>query len=279
VPRWLIRLELAQGRWCTGGRQTLVLHNGPLTEQQRRWVALLEVGSRASLAGITALQQAGLRGLDEQLIHVITPKGSTPGHPPGVRVHESRRFREEDVTVVGGLRCVAPPAAAVQAALWASTDRQATLFVSMSVQQRLTPVSRLHDAVLAVRRHPRRRLLLRLVADLAGGSQTLGELDVVAALRRRGLPQPEQQAIRRRPSGVEYLDCDFPAYEITLEIDGAGHDEPLQQLADLVRDIALTAEGRSVIRLPMIAWRLDEEQVLDSLETLFRARGWRSAAA
>ena len=277
MPRWLVRLEVRAGRWQAVGRQVVVLHNGPLTPEQTWWVALVTVGRRAALAGVTALQAGGALGLSDTLIHVITPKGSTPAKPRGVRVHESRRFREEGITGVG-VRRQHPASAAVHAALWARTDRQATYFLVLTVQQRLASVAEVSEELDRVRRHGRLRLLRRVLVDLAGGVQSLGELDVAAAMRARGLPEPDRQSIRRRPSGTEYLDCDFPAYGITLEIDGAGHDEPDQQLSDLLRDITLTAEGRSVVRIKLVAWRLGADQVLDRLAELFAARGWSAAA-
>jgi very-short-patch-repair endonuclease len=278
IPRWVVRCELSSGRWQRTGRQTVVAHNGPLEAQARRRIAVLEVGVRAALDGVTALQAAGVTALDDEEIHVITPKSSTPRHPAGVRVHESRLFREEDVVGIG-VRRVRPATAAVHAALWAPTDRQATYFLILVVQQRLARARDLHDAVSVLRRHRRRALLRRVVGELAGGVRSLGELDVARDFRRRGLPEPARQVLRRRPSGTQYLDCELPEYGVTIEIDGAGHDEPWQRLADLVRDIATAAEGRVAVRLPLLTYSLDRDRVLDALADLLASRGWRDASA
>jgi hypothetical protein len=172
-----------------------------------------------------------------------------------------------------------PAVAAVHAALWAATDKQATFFLVLAVQQGLCRPSDLSDAATVVRRHPRRRLVSQVVLDLADGSRSLGELDVAGAMRSRGLPEPDRQALRRRPSGTQYLDADFPAYRVSLEVDGSQHDLPHQRLADLLRDLGLATEGRTTVRIPLVAWRLDERAVLDALEELFRSRGWRRPAA
>lgn len=277
VPRWLIRLELRTGRWQRGGRQTVVLHNGPLDAAARRWVAVLEVGRTAALDGVSALQEAGVEVLTDELVHVIVPKGATPQHPPGVVVHESRMFREADV-LSAGIRRTRPCVAAVHAALWARTDRQATYFLLLVVQRRLARVAEVAEVVGRLRRHRRRRLLRSVVAEVAGGVQALSELDVAKDLRRRGLPEPARQVVRRRPSGTQYLDCVLTAYGVTLEIDGAGHDDPWQKVADLVRDISLAAEGGVVVRLPIATYVLDRERILDALEELLAARGWSAAA-
>jgi very-short-patch-repair endonuclease len=279
VPRWVVRLELRTGRWQRAGRQTVVTHNGPLTDAQRRAVAVLETGPRAALDGVSALQQHGVGVEDDGSVHVVVPKSSNALRPRGARVHESRRFREDDVRVVDGVRTVAPAVAAVHAALWARTDREATLLLVLPVQQRLARPQDLAEAASAVRRARRRRVIAATVLDVADGARSMGELDVARALRRRGLPEPARQVVRRRPSGTQYLDCRFDGYDLALEVDGAGHAEPLQVLADLLRDLTLVSEGDTVVRLPLVTWRLAEERVLDALEAVFTARGWRRPAA
>jgi very-short-patch-repair endonuclease len=278
VPRWLVRLELRAHRWQGAGQQTVVVHNGPLDAAARRWVAVLEAGPRAALDGVSALQAAGLDVLTDAEVVVAVPRGARRRRIRGVRVRETRRYRSQDV-VRTGIPRTAPAVAALHAALWAVTDKQATYLLTLVVQQGLCRPADLSDAATAVRRHPRRRLVAQVVLDLADGSRSLGELDVARAMRGRGLPEPARQAVRQRASGTEYLDADFPDHDVTIEVDGVHHDLPVQRLADLVRDVGLATEGRTVVRIPLVAWRLDEDAVLDALEGLFRARGWRRPAA
>lgn len=275
IPRWVVRLEVRTGRWAAHGRQCVCIHNGPLGPEALRWCAVLEVGARAALDGVTALQAAGVTGLSDEAVVVIAPKGSTPARPPGVVVRESRLFSEDDVIGVG-IRRVRPAVAAVHAALWASTDRQAAYFLTLVVQQRLARPSDLAAVLARVRRHRRRLTLRALVAALVAGSQSLGELDVSADLRRRGFPV-RQQAVRRRPSGTEYLDIEIEDCDVCLEVDGIGHDAPEQRLSDLVRDIRTLVDGKVTVRVPLLAYVLDTEQVLDALEELLVSRGWRRA--
>lgn len=279
VPRWLVQAEIRAGRWQRSGRQTVVTHNAEMTPAQRRAVAVLEVGPRAALDGVTGLQHDGVQVEDDGWLHVIAPKGSTPRHPPGVRVHESRRFDEADVLVKDGVRVMRPAVAAVHAALWARSDREARLFPILVVQQRRASAERLAAAVEAVRRSRRKALLRGIAADLRGGVRAMGELDFAHALRRRGLPEPDRQQLRRRPSGREFLDCRFDRYALTVELDGEQHDQPEQRLLDLVRDLTLIAENDNVVRIPRVAMLLDEERVMAALERVFVARGWRRAAA
>lgn len=233
---------------------------------------------RAALDGVSALQHRGVTTLSDTAVHVIAPKSSNPLHPCGTHVHESRRFSESDVQLIDGVRVMAPAVAAVHAALWARTDREASLFPVLVVQQRLASPEQLSDAAAAVRRHPRRWLLLRVAAEIQGGVRSLTELDVAHAMRARGLPEPTRQSIRTSASGRQYLDCEYDAYDLTVEIDGPQHDEPVHRLADVLRDLEQVRDGSTVLRIPSPAWRLNREAVLDALEQVFRARGWRRAA-
>jgi very-short-patch-repair endonuclease len=273
VPRWIVRREVKARRWCLRGRQTLTLHCGPLSTRARRWIAVLETSPRAALDGVTALQAAGMKNLSDETIEVVAPRGSRPTRRKGIRVRESRLFREQDVASTG-VRRLLPSAATASAARWARSDRQAKLFVLMCIQQKLAPADALTQALERLPRGRRRAMLLEVVAAAAGGVHSLGELDVAEDLRRRGLPEPDRQVVRRRESGTQYLDCEFSAYDVVLEIDGAGHAEPSQRLADLLRDLTEVAGGRLVIRLPLEIYYLDRDAVLDRLEAVFAARGW-----
>jgi very-short-patch-repair endonuclease len=278
VPRWLVRRELRVGRWQRTGRQTVALHNGPLSLEARRWVAVLESGPRAALSGTTALQHDGVTALTDEAIHILLPKGTIKRRLRGVVRHESRRWREADM-VTTGIRRTRPAVSAVMAALWAVTERQATFFLILPVQQGLCSPAELADALERVRRHRFRKALWLAVADIVDGARSIGELDVGRALARRGLPRPTRQVKRTRPDGSVYLDLAWDDYGLTMEIDGAQHELPWMQLADTVRDLETLAGGAEVMRIPLLAWRLDEDRVLDAVEAVFRSRGWAPLAA
>lgn len=165
------------------------------------------------------------------------------------------------------------------AALWAKTERQAAFFLILPVQQGLCTAAQLAEVLERVRRHRFRRALWLAVHDIADGARSVGELDVGRALARRGLPKPTRQVKRTRPDGSVYLDLEWEDYGLSMEIDGVQHELPWMQLADTVRDLETLAGGSHVMRIPLIAWRLDEERVLDAVEAVFASRGWTSRAA
>ncbi|MEO8888300.1 MAG: hypothetical protein ABI301_04040, partial [Jatrophihabitantaceae bacterium] len=77
-----IRSQLAAHRWQRIGRG-VVLHNGPLTTQERQLIALLNCGPRAVLTAFTAASELGLTGWERAPIDVLVPAGARIRRPPG----------------------------------------------------------------------------------------------------------------------------------------------------------------------------------------------------
>jgi hypothetical protein len=76
----------------------------------------------------------------------------------------------------------------------------------MVIQQGLTTAERLGAEMLRVKRDRRRAFLNTVILDLLGGVRSLGEFDVARELRRRGLPEPTRQVLRKWRNGTYYLD-------------------------------------------------------------------------
>ena len=140
----------------------------------RQWVAVLELGPRAALAGVSALQYDVVATLTDEAIHVFVPKGATRRRLPGVVPHESRRWGSEDLVTVG-LRRTEPAVTAVSAALWSVTPRQASYVLILAVQQGLCRPNELAEVMGPVRRHRFRRELQTVVLELADGVRSVGE--------------------------------------------------------------------------------------------------------
>jgi hypothetical protein len=272
LTRWQVVAELRAERWAAYGKQTVATRTGGLTELGTWWSAIFEVGPGAALDGSTALRAAGLRGF-EDMLHVSTPKSARPRRPRHVAVHETRRRQPGDL-IEAGLPRVRPPIAAVRAALWARSDRQAALVLAMSVQQRIVTPEALAEAFTAVRRHRRRAFILLILADLAQGAQSIGELEFARLCRKFGLPEPDRQTLRRGPDGVYHLDAEWSSYGVVAEIEGLHHLQADQALADASRQNELTISEDRVLRIPVIGLRVSPEHYLSQLARLLRAGGW-----
>lgn len=82
------------------------------------------------------------------------------------KLHEVLR-RTGDEVAASGIPRTNPAVAAVRAAHWAVSDRQAALVLAMPVQQRIITGEQLVDATRKVRGRTRRRLIPLLARDIA----------------------------------------------------------------------------------------------------------------
>ena len=258
--------EVAADRWRMLGRQTVATHLGALPVEAHWWRAIWEIGPGGpALDGVTALQAVGLTGFDEDGLHVSVAHGWRPQKVPGVRLHHVGRV-EREVTTVRGLPCVRPEVAAIRAAHWAHTDRQAALLLCLAVQQRLTTGPRLLAVARTVRGRRRRKLVRQLVRDIADGAQSLGELDFAAMCRAKGLPEPTRQVLRRGPHGRIYLDAGWPDLGVLVEIDGSQHRMALAVMDDNLRANEVVIGGDTVLRIDLVGLRLEGPRFLDQVD-------------
>jgi hypothetical protein len=271
LTRWEIEAELRASRWRAHGRQAIAVHAGPLTEEARRWVAVLEAGPRAVLDGVTALQAAGLSGFDDAL-RVSIPRGARVFGRPEANVRQTRRLRPED-GVTHGIPRVRPAVAAVRAALWARTDRQAALVLVMAVNQGLVSVEELLDAVAMVRRDRRRRFVRTVLGDIAGGVRAMSELDFADWCRRFHLPEPARQQVRQTRNGRIYLDVRWPAYGVVVEVDGIHHTAPAAVVSDAIRQNDVVLQEDLVLRIPLLGLRTQPEVFMSQVRDALIARG------
>ena len=273
VSRARRRANLAAGRWSALTGRGVDLARGPLTEDENWQRMLLAVGPRARLGGMTALRAVGLAGYVEDQCHIWVPKSRQKARTSGVCLHETRLWGDPDAAVTGIPRSL-PAIATVQGALWALTPRQSMLCLVMPIQQRLTRVEDVATALDRVRRHRFRGMLRSALGDIAGGAQSLGELDFTRMCAERGLPAPSRQVLRRSSRGVIYLDVYWAAYGVALEIDGAGHARLEQSLRDEVRALDLQVDGDAAVSVSVLTLRCDPEPFFAGLSRLLRASGW-----
>ncbi|MDE9364868.1 hypothetical protein PZ938_04560 [Luteipulveratus sp. YIM 133132] len=277
---------------------------GEVTARGRLWTALIETGSASVLDGAASLVAAGLTGFSLRTIDVSVPPGRRPPRPVGVTVHQLRDVGSvvdrapprpsvvagltdgRSATVAGArgrvpgtpgglLPRVETARAAVRAALWARSDREAALVLAMVVQQRLVDPAALSAQWAVLRRGRRSRLLDVVVQDICKGAQALSELDFAAECRRRGLPRPSRQSVRRLPGRTAYLDVEFEQYGFAVEIDGAHHGGAERTTSDALRQSDVVIAGTQVLRIPVLGYRLRRDEFMDQVEQCLVARGWR----
>ena len=277
VTRWEIRGEVRAHRWQLIGDQSVCMHDTDVTEEGHRWAAVFQGGPRACLDGASALIASGLERYQEDSIRVSVPRGAKIRRSRRYDIRQTRRWSAEDVAPSGVPR-TRPEVAAIRGALWARTDKQATYLLTLVVQQGLATPQRLGHELLRIRRDKRRGLLHSVVNDLLDGARSLGELDVGRELRRRGLPPPTRQVLRRDRRNRYYLDLYWPEWKLVVEIDGIHHTWAENVVGDALRQNALALAGDTVLRLPLLGLRLTPDDFFAQIGWALADAGWRRAA-
>lgn len=271
MSRDAIKRQLAWERWQPIGSTVVANHNGPLTQEQQQFAAVLGAGTRAALCGRSAAACQGLTGWDDGLIHVLVEHGTTPpALPLPVKIHESRRY----VPTADQRPARTPPMvtfdrSVIDAAAWTSRQRSACGLVIAAVQQRLTKPDRLLEQLDKVGRVRHRRLLRTVLRDVAGGAQALSEVDFGRLCQRYGLPAPVRQSVRVDGQGRRrYVDVEMRSRSgksWLIEIDGAVHLIVGNYWTDMARANELVIGGESLLRFPTVMLYLDEATVVHQL--------------
>ncbi|WKN47697.1 DUF559 domain-containing protein [Nocardioides sp. Arc9.136] len=265
VTRWQVRGQVAGGRWRLVGDQSVCLHNSTLSEAGHHWAAVFQGGPRACLDGASALVAGGLQRYVVDRVRVSVPRGARVRRSPRYDIRQTRRWSATDVVPTGVPR-TRPATAAVRAALWAATDRQAAYLLTLTVQQGLATAEQVGEEALRVRRDRRRALVQQVVGELLEGARTLDEAAIVRELVRRGLPAPARQVVRRGRNGRYVLDLCWPEHRLVVEVDGIQHAWVDHVVGDAVRQNDLVLSGDRVLRVPMLGLRLQPDTFYGQIE-------------
>jgi very-short-patch-repair endonuclease len=277
LSRKALEHRLATDRWRRVHRMIYVTTGGSLTPLQRLWIAVLAAGGEAGsacLAGLSALCTWGLRGVEASAIDVLVPHARRVQLPPGVRSHRSRAPNLETTHHVSPPATM-PPRSVLDAVQWARSEAEARLIIAATFQQGLVTYVDVERVAAEMPRARRRGLLLRTAADCAGGSHSLGELELVRLCRRHRLPLPSRRSPRTDRLGRQrYLDAVFEPWKVAVEIDGAHHLDVARMWDDASRANALELDGYVVLRYPAFAVRTQAVRIAGEIREALRKAGW-----
>jgi len=274
LTRGEVRANVRARRWQRVGRHVIVVHTGPLEQPTVLWAAQLSGGPRARLDGASALVAAGLAGFEVGPHRVSVPRGARVFRDPLVDVRQTRRWRTDDLFHGAGPPRTRPEIAAVRGALWARSNRQAALLLTMTVQQGVAPADRIARALLQVKKAPRLSFIIDVVTDLVAGVRSMAELDFAAQCRARGLPEPTRQVVRRGVNGRYYLDVLWDEYDVEVEIDGIQHVLAQEIVADALRHNDVTLQRLTVLRMPVLGFRVAADEFFAQIEQALIEGGW-----
>lgn len=263
ISRADVRTEAGAGRWTLLGRHTVGIDCREPSGEALWWQALWESGSGAVLDGSAALCAAGLKGFSPWRLDVAIPHANRHHRRDGVRLH---RVAKVPPVAGGGLPRVSVEKAAINAACWARTDREAALVLCLVIQQRLTSPARLLATWRGgTWRSLRRPFVALAIIDICDGAQALSEFEFGRLCVRAGLPPPSRQVVRTGPRGRIYLDAGWEDVGLFVEIDGGHHQWALNPVDDALRQNEVVLEGAVVLRVPILGLRLHHEEFMDQV--------------
>ena len=71
-----------------------------------------------------------------------------------------------------------------------------------------------------------------------------------------------------------YLDLYWKQWKLVVEIDGIQHAWAENVVADALRQNAISIDGDTVLRIPVLGLRLAPDDFLDQIEAALVAKGW-----
>ena len=252
IDRWRVRNQIAAGRWAERSPMVISTTTGQLSREQMMWLGVLHAGPQALVGGLTAAEVAGLRNWHRDEVTVLIPDELEVEDVPGIDFHRTRRRLDLMRSPGPGLPvCRVEPAILLFGA-YQRSRRTAQGAVAAVVQQRLSePVALIHwvNAMRPLRWAP---MFREVIGDIAGGSQSVAELDVVRMCRDHGLALPGHQLKRLDADGrMRFTDCEWRLPDgrvIVLEVDGSFHMDSQHWEDDLARQRHLSAPDRLMVR-------------------------------
>lgn len=252
VTRAFVRNQVRAGRWAERTSAVYTTTTGPLSREQRLWVALEHAGPNALLGGLTATELLGMKNWvrDEVTVLVGQPLSFDPIE--GVRYFRTRRSFSAMRHPTQSPRAARIEPAVLLFAAHEPSTRTALGAITATVQQQLTTPANLLEWTRTMRPLRRAPAIRDLLADVSGGSQSLAEIDVLRLCRAWGMVPPRRQKKRRDRSGrLRFTDCEWDLPDgrvLVLEIDGGFHIDVENYTEDVQRHRGLTTDRRIVVR-------------------------------
>lgn len=270
--------QVRRGVWRRYG-QVVVAHNGPLTDEQAVWVALLRAPKGSVLAGASVLARSPLGWAAPSRLQIVSPVAGPTADLPGVRGRRSNLLTLADVhpTRQPPQQRMARAVVDHMSELTGPADVRALL--AAPVQKRLLRAEDLFSALERTGRRRHRQLALTTLQDIGLGAHSVHEIDFGLLLRRAGLPAPDRQAWRQGPAGRRYLDAVWERFHLHVEIDGLGHLQISTWLDDCDRtnELELGKHQERRLRIPGTWLTERPEHVVGQVRRGLVAGGWRPA--
>lgn len=256
---------VASGVWQNPARGVFTNHNGPLTAQQRDWVALLATPPGSVLGGLTALAYDDFDVFRRDRPIVIAKTGASPVKYDDLDLHWSKYLDTRDVHPLRSPPRTRPARSVVDAASWEPTEHRARAIVLAAAQRGIVSTRQLREALTRRGACRHRGLIVESYLDAAGGIQSLPERDFDQIRTECRLPAPDRQAIVRRKDGKYYLDARWQHLNLSCEVHGIPHMRVENWDDDLLRLNEVTIRGDRTLVFSSYAIRRRSDTVKSQL--------------
>jgi hypothetical protein len=263
--------QLDAGRWQEISSTVLCTTTGVLTRTQLMWAGVLHAGARSALGGLTALERHGLERWHRDEVTVLVEKSHNLEPVTGVRFVETRR----PIPLLTSSLPLPTWRIEPAALLWAGyqpVTRSAYGLLAACVQQGLTTPHRLDGWISRMRPLRRAKPFRRYLGELAAGTQSVAERDVLTMCDTFLVPRPVRQTPRRDSAGrLRFTDAEWRLPDgriVVLEVDGGFHMRVEHWSADIERERQLVATGVIVVRCTALELRQHPERIARDLRRL-----------
>jgi hypothetical protein len=264
-----VRNHVKAERWVERTGTVISTVTGELTREQRCWLGILHAGGESMVSGLTAVALHGLRRWERDDAYILVRHALTFDPVDGVQFVRTRRPLGPLLSKTSALPLCQLEPALLLAASYELSERSGHGLLAAAIQQKLTSPHRLAawiEDLKPLRRAPAFRAAL---GDIAGGAQSLAEIDVGRICDKFGIPRPVRQRRRLDADGrFRFTDAewDLPfGHVLILEVDGAFHMEVEHWEDDMVRERALIDPTRHMIRCTARELRYHPGSVIDTL--------------
>lgn len=248
-----VRSNVRADRWVARTSTVIGTTTGALAREQLMWLGVLHAGTGATIGDLTAAEVHGLRNWHRDDITVWVPWKATPSDEvDGVVFMRTRRpvetYRRTDLAL---------PVARIEPAIlhfaaYQRSPRTAEGALSAAVQQRLTTPEDLAAWMAKMRPLRWSKRFEAALREIAGGAQSVAELDIRRVCKRFGIRPPDRQVPRRDAGGrLRFTDCEWRLPDgriLVLEVDGGFHMDVAHWEDDISRQRQLSASDRLIIR-------------------------------
>lgn len=270
---------LRRGRLVPVGRGVMRFPGAGFDAAQRLSAGLLQVPGGAAARRWALWVHGLLADLPRSRPCLVSPVTASVRSGPHLCLHRSRSYDVDQAVEVAGFRVVRVERALIEAWSELSRARWRTCLAT-AIQRNLTEPGALLLETGLIGKVPgvgaMRDIIERHPAS-AGRARSTGEIALLAAFARAGLPEPTLNHEVTTAAGVRReIDAAFVDRRLGYELDGRDwHTTPDQVDRDHVRDLELAGIGWSIHRVPARLLRTPR-QLERLLRTTFDAHVARS---